>query len=67
MSQVRDILEPIPAISIDVGIAEPAAAEGRMAVVTVSIRTRMTMAVLRVRDGVLGARSIIDSFSHTGA
>ena len=33
MSQVRDILEPIPAISIDVGIAEPAAAEGRMAVV----------------------------------
>jgi len=33
MSDVRDILEPIPAISIDVGIAEPAAAEGRMAVV----------------------------------
>jgi mannose-1-phosphate guanylyltransferase len=33
MSQVRDIMEPIPAISIDVGIAEPAAAEGRMAVV----------------------------------
>lgn len=33
MSQVRDILEPIPAITIDVGIAEPAAAEGRMAVV----------------------------------
>jgi mannose-1-phosphate guanylyltransferase len=30
---VRDILEPIPAITIDVGIAEPAAAEGRMAVV----------------------------------
>jgi mannose-1-phosphate guanylyltransferase len=33
MSQVRDILEPLPAITIDVGIAEPAAAEGRMAVV----------------------------------
>jgi mannose-1-phosphate guanylyltransferase len=33
MSDVRDILEPVPAISIDVGIAEPAAAEGRMAVV----------------------------------
>jgi mannose-1-phosphate guanylyltransferase len=33
MSDVRDILEPIPAITIDVGIAEPAAAEGRMAVV----------------------------------
>jgi mannose-1-phosphate guanylyltransferase len=33
MGQVRDVLEPIPAITIDVGIAEPAAAEGRMAVV----------------------------------
>ena len=33
MSDVREILEPIPAITIDVGIAEPAAAEGRMAVV----------------------------------
>jgi len=33
MSEVRDILEPVPAITIDVGIAEPAAAEGRMAVV----------------------------------
>jgi len=33
MSDVRDILEPIPAVTIDVGIAEPAAAEGRMAVV----------------------------------
>lgn len=33
MSEVRDILDPIPAISIDVGIAEPAAAEARMAVV----------------------------------
>jgi mannose-1-phosphate guanylyltransferase/mannose-6-phosphate isomerase len=33
MSDVRDLLEPVPAITIDVGIAEPAAAEGRMAVV----------------------------------
>ena len=33
MSDVRDILERVPAITIDVGIAEPAAAEGRMAVV----------------------------------
>jgi mannose-1-phosphate guanylyltransferase len=33
MAEVRDILEPIDAITIDVGIAEPAAAEGRMAVV----------------------------------
>jgi mannose-1-phosphate guanylyltransferase len=33
MSRVRDILDPIGAITIDVGIAEPAAAEGRMAVV----------------------------------
>ena len=33
MSAVREILESVPAISIDTGIAEPAAAEGRMAVV----------------------------------
>jgi mannose-1-phosphate guanylyltransferase len=33
MSDVREILEPIPAITIDTGIAEPAAAEGRVAVV----------------------------------
>ena len=33
MSDVRDILDPIPAITIDVGLAEPAASEGRMAVV----------------------------------
>lgn len=33
MSDVRDILEPIPAIQIDAGIAEAAAAEGRVAVV----------------------------------
>jgi mannose-1-phosphate guanylyltransferase len=33
MSRVRDILEAVPAIAIDTGIAEPAAAEGRMAVV----------------------------------
>jgi len=33
MSDVREILQGVEAISIDVGIAEPAAAEGRMAVV----------------------------------
>ncbi|MCA1570886.1 MAG: NTP transferase domain-containing protein [Chloroflexi bacterium] len=33
MSETRTILEAVPAITIDVGIAEPAAAEGRMAVV----------------------------------
>ncbi|HEX6140760.1 MAG TPA: sugar phosphate nucleotidyltransferase [Candidatus Limnocylindria bacterium] len=33
MSEVRDILEPVPAIQIDAGIAEAAAAEGRVAVV----------------------------------
>jgi mannose-1-phosphate guanylyltransferase len=33
MSDVRDILEAVPAITIDTGIAEPASAEGRMAVV----------------------------------
>lgn len=33
MSEVREILEPIPAIQIDSGIAEAAAAEGRVAVV----------------------------------
>jgi len=33
MSEVRDILEPIPAVTIDTGIAEPAAREGRVAVV----------------------------------
>jgi mannose-1-phosphate guanylyltransferase len=33
MSDVRDILEPVPAIQIDGGIAEAAAAEGRVAVV----------------------------------
>jgi len=33
MSDVRAALEPVPAITIDVGLAEPAAAEGRMAVV----------------------------------
>jgi mannose-1-phosphate guanylyltransferase len=33
MSEVRAVLEPIGAVTIDVGIAEPAAAEGRMAVV----------------------------------
>lgn len=33
LASVRELLEPIPAITIDVGIAEPAATEGRMAVV----------------------------------
>ena len=33
MSDVRSIMEPVQAISIDVGVAEPAAADGRMAVV----------------------------------
>jgi len=33
MSDVRTILEPVEAVSIDVGVAEPAAADGRMAVV----------------------------------
>ena len=33
MGRVRDILEGVPAIAIDTGIAEPAASEGRMAVV----------------------------------
>jgi mannose-1-phosphate guanylyltransferase len=33
MGEVRDILEPLPAIQIDAGVAEAAAAEGRMAVV----------------------------------
>jgi mannose-1-phosphate guanylyltransferase len=33
MSDVRDLLEPIPAVQIDAGIAERAAGEGRVAVV----------------------------------
>jgi mannose-1-phosphate guanylyltransferase len=33
MSDVRDLLEPVPAVSIDSGIAERAAGEGRVAVV----------------------------------
>ncbi len=33
LAQIRDVVEPLPSIAIDVGIAEPAAAEGRMAVV----------------------------------
>jgi mannose-1-phosphate guanylyltransferase len=35
LGEVREILEPLPAISIDIGLAEPAAAEGRVAVVPV--------------------------------
>ncbi|MFN2484816.1 MAG: mannose-1-phosphate guanylyltransferase [Candidatus Limnocylindria bacterium] len=34
MSDVRAVVEPLPAVSIDLGIAEPAAADGRMAVVS---------------------------------
>lgn len=33
--------------------------QGRMAIVTVSIRTRMTMAVLRVRDGVIVMQTML--------
>jgi mannose-1-phosphate guanylyltransferase len=33
MSEVREILEPLPALSIDIGLAEPAAMEGQVAVV----------------------------------
>ncbi|HET7684962.1 MAG TPA: sugar phosphate nucleotidyltransferase [Candidatus Limnocylindria bacterium] len=33
LAQIRDRIEALPAIQIDVGIAEPAAAEGRVAVV----------------------------------
>lgn len=33
MSDVRDVLEPLPALSIDFALAEPAAAEGMVAVV----------------------------------
>jgi mannose-1-phosphate guanylyltransferase len=33
LGNVREVLEPVPAVTIDVGVAEPAAAEGRMAVV----------------------------------
>ena len=36
MSEVREIVEPLPATSIDSGIAEPAAAEGLMAAVPLS-------------------------------
>ncbi len=33
LGQIREVVEGLPSIQIDVGIAEPAAAEGRMAVV----------------------------------
>ncbi len=36
MSEVREIIEPLPALSIDSGIAEPAAAAGLMAAVPLS-------------------------------
>jgi mannose-1-phosphate guanylyltransferase len=37
LSDLRAILEPVPTIAIDTGIAEPAAAEGRMAVVPLDV------------------------------
>lgn len=40
-------------------LREALEAEGRMAVVTVSIRTRMTMAVLRVREGVIVMQTML--------
>ncbi|WP_338748572.1 Ku protein [Janibacter alittae] len=40
-------------------LREALRAQGRMAVVTVSIRTRMTMAVLRVRDGVIVMQTML--------
>ena len=40
-------------------LREALEAEGRMAIVTVSIRTRMTMAVLRVRDGVIVMQTML--------
>lgn len=40
-------------------LREALVSEGRMAVVTVSIRTRMTMAVLRVREGVIVMQTML--------
>lgn len=40
-------------------LREALEAQGRMAVVTVSIRSRMTMAVLRVRDGVIVMQTML--------
>ena len=40
-------------------LREALESEGRMAVVTVSIRTRMTMAVLRVREGVIVMQTML--------
>lgn len=40
-------------------LREALEAQGRMAIVTVSIRTRMTMAVLRVRDGVIVMQTML--------
>jgi DNA end-binding protein Ku len=40
-------------------LREALESENRMAIVTVSIRTRMTMAVLRVRDGVLVMQTML--------
>ncbi len=40
-------------------LREALEAEGRMAIVTVSIRTRMTLAVLRVREGVIVMQTML--------
>ena len=40
-------------------LREALESEGRMAIVTVSIRTRMTMAVLRVREGVIVMQTML--------
>ncbi|MFJ6133657.1 non-homologous end joining protein Ku [Janibacter terrae] len=40
-------------------LREALEAQGRMAIVTVSIRTRMTMAVLRVREGVIVMQTML--------
>lgn len=40
-------------------LREALEAQGRMAIVTVSIRSRMTMAVLRVRDGVIVMQTML--------
>lgn len=53
-------LEPDPSATKPyVLLREALESENRMAIVTVSIRTRMTMAVLRVRDGVIVMQTML--------
>ena len=53
-------LEPDPsAVKPYVLLRDALESEKRMAIVTVSIRTRMTMAVLRVRDGVIVMQTML--------